>query len=286
MNCFYDNENDINQLFFIETFDKLYEKEHQVQHDMLTEDNFLKDFFAQNQSNTSTEMLSNLDSTDNECFYLHKKLGRTPRTPKEPITKDDNEKIILNLSTQGQTHTKYFFDNILRKIKVLFHQFLIHFLNECIKIEFPKIKNFNIKKIDGKKTQDITLSHNKILLNLTLKETLIQFTSKKYKNLKPEENESNIRFIMQSNSYLKDLLNMKYYDCYMELFVKANESIVDKKFRHVLNEATTLNKFVNNNSNGDYNYLNKVYDVATNKFVQHFQNTKLRKPKQKKINSL
>ena len=287
MNCFYENEDSINQLFFIETFDKLYENELHEQHEtLLTEDNYVfKDFFSQNLSNTSTEMLSNLDSTDNECFYLQKKLGRTPRTPKQPIIKD-NEQILLNINNKSQTHTKYFFDNILRKIKVLFHQFLIHFLNECIKIEFPKIKNFSIKKIDGKKTQDITLSHNKILLNLTLKETLIQFTSKKYKNLKPQENESNIRFIMQSNSYLKDLLNMKYSECYMELFVKGNENVVDKKFRHVLNESITLHKFVNNSLNGDHYYLNKVYDVAINKFVQHFQNTKIRKPKQKKINSL
>ena len=274
----FEKEDELNNLFN-DICDNSYEIEQQLQ-----EDDFLKELFPQTTSNYSTDEVSNLDSFEGNCFYLHKKLGRTPRASIKPVT-NETEGNLAKFNRHKATHNKYSFDNILRKIKVLFHQFLVQFLNECIKIEFPSMNADPIKKIDGKKTQDITLSHNKILLNLTLKETLIQFMSKKYKHLKPEENESKILFLMQSNSYLNDLFNMKYHECFNALYVNSNENAVDQRFRYVLSTAPTLQKFVNDIKE-DLSYRNEVYNVAKHKFLQHFQDSKLRKPKQKKANSL
>ena len=160
----------------------------------------------------------------------------------------------------------------------MFHQFLTQFLNKCIKGEFPTIEVDAIKKIDGKKTQDITLSFNKNLLNLTLQETFSQFMK-----TTPGEGIDNLfLYLMESNSYLNDLLNMKYYQCFNELFLNSNENAVDQRFRLILQKAPTLQKFVDE----DICYRNKVCDVAKNNFLQYFQNSKLRKPKRRLTNSL
>lgn len=277
MNTSFDKEENLSEIFFTDTFDKPYPNP--LKTESLSISSF-EDFFSPSISNTSTQLISNPESIDKDYFFLQRKLGRTP---KASFTRFTHHKVENNSLPSPQTHTKYFFDNILRKIKVLFHQFLVGFLNDCIKHEYPKVKGFTIKKLDGQKTQDITLYHNKQLLNLTLKETLIQFMSKKYKTFKSEENEANIHLIMQNNESLRKLFNMKYVECYMELFVKGNEKVIEQRFWNLLEKAATLKAFVSNFGNGEKEYLKKVKDVAKNRFVQHFQNTKLRKPKQKKF---
>lgn len=39
-------------------------------------------------------------------------------------------------SKESSIHTKYYFDNILHKINILYYQFLIYFINNCIKNNF------------------------------------------------------------------------------------------------------------------------------------------------------
>ena len=67
----FDKEDELNNLFN-DICDNSYEIEQQLQ-----EDDFLKELFPQTTSNYSTEEVSNLDSFERNCFYLHKKLGRT-----------------------------------------------------------------------------------------------------------------------------------------------------------------------------------------------------------------
>ena len=185
-------------------------------------------------------------------------------------------------SKEASIHTKYYFDNILRKIKVLYHQFLIHFINNCIKKQFPNMKTLSIKKLDGKRTQDITLSHNKTLLQYTLKEILLQFVSRKYTDIVKHQNEKNINYIINESKEMKRIFDMTYEMIYSELFLNENKSIIDYKYKDVLNKSPTLRKFVVNSNERDCAYWEKVDDIARNKYISYFLNTKMRKPKKKK----
>jgi hypothetical protein len=184
---------------------------------------------------------------------------------------------------ESSIHTKYYFDNILRKIKVLYHQFLIHFINNCIKKQFPTMKTLSIKKLDGKRTQDITLSHNKTLLQYTLKEILLQFVSRKYTDIVKHQNEKNINYIINESNEMKRIFDMTYEMIYSELFLNENKSIIDYKYKDALNKSPTLRKFVINSNERDCAYWEKVNDIARNKYISYFLNTKMRKPKKKKM---
>ena len=59
-------------------------------------------------------------------------------------------KINKKLFELDRTHNKYSNDNMIRKIKSGFHQFLLVFLNNCIEVE--KLDNIKLKSLDGKIT--------------------------------------------------------------------------------------------------------------------------------------
>ena len=143
------------------------------------------------------------------------------------------------------------------------------------------MKGLSIRKLDGKKTQDITLCHNKTLLQYPLKEILLQFVSRKYTDVVKNDNEKNIEFITNESVEMRELFDKKYEEIYSELFLNENHSIIDGKYKDALVKAPTLRKFVLNCNERDRLYWEKVDDIARNKYVSHFSNTKMRKPKQK-----
>ena len=145
------------------------------------------------------------------------------------------------------------------------------------------MKSLSIKKLDGKKTQDITLCHNRALLQYSLREILLQFISRKYTDVVKNDNEKNINYIMNESVEMKKLFDMKYEVIYSELFLNENESIIDEKYKDVLIKSPTLRKFVMSCNERDRLYWEKVDDIARNKYVSYFLNTKMRKPKKKKM---
>ena len=76
----------------------------------------------------------------------------------------------------------------------MFHQFIVSFLNGCIQKELVNPQQHLIKKLDGRKTQNITLTHNKELLFSTVRDCLVIFMSEKYKIITKEENRMTAQF--------------------------------------------------------------------------------------------
>lgn len=206
------------------------------------------------------------ENKNDNIEMLKKKSGRKPKIFKEK----KNDEL---------SHSKYAFDNILRKIKVMFHQFIVHFLNGCIHYEWSNPQQHLIKKLDGRKTQNITLLHNKKLLYSSIKDTLSMFMSEKYKNITKEENVKNIEFLIQASPSLKSILEMKYIVAFQELFVNSNTSILEEKYRSILTSSPTLNNHMKDKigNENDMKYWTKLEEIARNQFLNHFLHTKLRK---------
>ena len=138
-------------------------------------------------------------------------------------------KINKKLFELDRTHNKYSNDNMIRKIKSRFHQFLLVFLNNCIEVE--KLDNIKLKSLDGKITQSTSIEFNKELLKLSLKE----FFSMKVRNFKESKkyhnnyNKEIIDFICNNNQSLNELLGNNYREVFEELYLNKNIAILFKE---------------------------------------------------------
>ncbi len=93
------------------------------------------------------------------------------------LNENENENELLR--KKKRNHSRYERDNILRKIKVDFHKFIINYLNSVyIKGKFKKKK---FVRFAGYFQYDVTIRTNKALLNLPISEILTKVEA--YKNL-------------------------------------------------------------------------------------------------------
>lgn len=154
--------------------------------------------------------------------YLFKNVKRGRRRA------NDNQNLI--------GHLKYERDNMLRKIKVDFHKFIITFLNskltQDIKNKFCRFANYC--------QTDITITTNKKLLNLPISELLIKV--KAYKNL----NNINERLYNQikDNKCFIHYFSLTYCDFY-KLYLRSREveKLIEKEGKEII---PTLNTFISN----------------------------------------
>lgn len=179
--------------------------------------------------------------------------------------------------SKAYSHSKYARDNLLRKIKVCYHTFIVTFLNDCISKEGKK--GMFIKKIHGKQNQNVTLVFNKELFNKTIQEFLSDssnISSKYTKNGNPQSEV--IKSLMSKSSALDLLFSMTYEEFYVKLFINSEKEIIDEKFHSVLDKAPTLN----NLNFSDIKYDFTVKEMARFKFIKHFYETKVRNKKHSK----
>lgn len=158
-------------------------------------------------------------------------------------------------------HTKYYRDNILRKIKVKFMEVLIKYINRIILTKY-KTEIKKLLPLEREISQNITINHNKILLNMKLKDIFTNFKiSRKFK--------------FYDDSYNKNVIETIYEKNIMELM-----NILDKTFLEVfmifkgvsVNEANTLSGMEKLNDvleeiktkENDINYIDKLSNVAKN----------------------
>ena len=105
--------------------------------------------------------------------YLKKKKNSLVPAKKGRKKKDFETKI-------EPIHSKFCFDNLLRKIKVMYHCFIVNFINDYIKLLYG-IQRFRIRKVCGKITQNVTKHHNFSISKKPLKDF---FQIKLVKNIK------------------------------------------------------------------------------------------------------
>jgi hypothetical protein len=131
-----------------------------------------------------------------------------------------------NSNNKGE-HTKYYHDNIFRKIRVKFWKNILKYINNIIESKYKdKIKV--LIPLSGKVAQNNTLNFNYNLFNTKLKDIFIS-------------NEINGKFIKYDKSYNENVINTIYKENIQELINILEMTFLDvfKVFRDV-NEKEKL----------------------------------------------
>ena len=212
--------------------------------------------------------LFNIDnvSTNKEFKFKTKRRGRKNKVP----LNTDNQNIISTDMTNN-VHNKYSHDNIKRRIKALFNNYIIKLLNNLIK---QKFKNIPIKflKMDIRVTKDIGIEYNRNLLNKPLKDIIVNI-SNKYKN--KENNKNCIKFIeeQKDNEEIINILNTTYEQLYINYLNSTKKDSLDNSFESHKEKMLRL-------------YGKEYYDKFienTNKFIEYFKKGKKRKSRKLQV---
>ena len=178
-------------------------------------------------------------------------------------------------------HTKDNDDNIKRKVKTHFHNFIVAYLNLLIKNSLKTKRQYRFRKMSSNITQDITIKYNKKLMDTPIKDILVQ-VSHKFKNKdinlyyieKISQIKGDVAFNNENINTLNNILNMPYKDMMNNFYLKStkklfeNEKIDESYEKHIEN---LMNKY-------GYNYMMKFKKNAEN-FVNFYLNSKQRNHK-------
>ena len=178
-------------------------------------------------------------------------------------------------------HTKDNDDNIKRKVKTHFHNFIVAYLNMIIKQTLRTKRLYKFKKMCSKITQDVTISYNKKLMDTPVKDILVQVSNKfKDKDInlyyieKIFQMKSNNLFENDSINTLQQLLNTSYKDMMNNFYLKSTKKVfenekIDESFeKHIENLTIKYG----------YNYAIKFKQNAEN-FVNFYISSKQRNHK-------
>ena len=168
-------------------------------------------------------------------------------------------------------HTKFSYDNILRKIKVKFFHKLINYINSIILSKYRNRINV-LKNLKGEISQNNTINFNKQLLNSKLKDIFSNFKiNGKFKLFESFYNKEIIEKIYKENiQELIEILEITFLDAF-NVFRDTNETqklIGLEKVNTVIEEIKL--------KENDEEYINKFRDI-----VMNFENYYLNKEQKK-----
>ena len=221
-----------------------------------------------NKSNENDSKTNN----DKNIKLTNIKRGRKLKHPK-------GNNLEVKYKSHRNVHDKFSDDNLKRKVKTHFHNYIIGLLNSKIKVKNEK-KKLKFAKIQSSITQNITVKYNQNLINKKIKEILID-VSNKYLNR--NINSECIDYVMRNselNSSLVDLLNMTYKDMYLNYYLKSTIS----NYNGEPNESYEFHKEKLRKINGE-EYLKKYIKNAEN-LILFFNNCKIRKKNKNNENLL
>ena len=184
----------------------------------------------------------------------------------------DKKKEEINLFKGKRIHNKFSNDNIRRRIKTLFHDYIIKLLNCLVKKLFIKLR-MKFVKINSKITKNISIEYNRNLLDKKIKDIIIDI-SKKYQN--KNNNIKLIKFIetQQNTEEIQNILNKTYRDLYTDYYLKSTKND-NKEHSYEAHKEKILALY-------GKDYLDKYVKNVEN-FVEFFMNGKIRNKKTKEI---
>ena len=192
--------------------------------------------------------------------------------------KGRKKKISLNIENQSTratdpyeiVHNKFSKDNIRRRIKALFNNYIIRLLNNLIKQKYLNSRHYFLK-MNIKVTKDLGIEYNRNLLNTPLKEIIVNI-SNKYQN-KENNNKKCIKYIeeQKDNEEIINILNMTYEQLYINYLKTTKNDSQENSFEaHKEKMLKVYGK----------EYLDKFIENTKN-FIEYFKkgkNRKSRKP--------
>jgi hypothetical protein len=121
-----------------------------------------------------------------------------------------------------RVHNKFSNDNVRRRIKALFNNYIIKLLNCLFKKRFKRIR-MKFVKINSRITKNISIEYNRNLLDKKIKDIIIDI-SKKYQN--KDNNLKLIKFIetQENTEEIQNIFNMTYKDLYTDYYLKSTKN--------------------------------------------------------------
>ena len=151
----------------------------------------------------------NEKSHSSKKLFINKKRGRRLKE--------------LNHISIAGTHDRFSDDNLKRKVKTHFHNYIIALLNTKFVVPTPNDKQLKFGKMKSSITQNITVEYNQHLFNRQIKD-IIKEVSNKYQN--KNINLDCINYAMshpKENQELIKYLNMTYKDMYLNYYLKSTK---------------------------------------------------------------
>ena len=183
-----------------------------------------------------------------------KVIFKTERTDgKKIISQNKRRKIqeAKNREKQNKSkHTKYAFDNILRKIKSMVLRHMMDFINKKIEEKYKNIGNgIKIKKLfimEKTQTSKSKIDFNIAFMNKKLNEIFSGNISTRNSNLPPEKNKILIEELMnerddEKREYFNELFGLTFLDCL--------DHFINKKFFPILQGLQLFNEIINDSEN-------------------------------------
>ena len=142
-------------------------------------------------------------------LFINKKRGRRLKKSKE-------------IRREG-AHDRFSDDNLKRKVKTHFHNYIIALLNSKLVVDAPNNKTIKFGKIKSNITQNITVDYNQILFNKPIKDIIVE-VSNKYQN--KNINLECLAYVMKHQKENQDLifyLDMPYKEMYLNYYLKSTK---------------------------------------------------------------
>ena len=209
---------------------------------------------------------SNLLRKESELFNKEIKFQIKKKGRKKNIPSNSENQIIEETDSKDNVHNKYSHDNIKRRIKVLFNNYIIELLNKLMKQKYKNIRH-KFLKMNARMTKDIGIEYNRNLLNTPLKEIIVNI-SDRYQN-KDNNNANCIKFIKKQNDNeeIINILNMTYEELYVNYLKSTKNDSLENSFEAHKEKMMTLY---------GKEYLDKFIENTKN-FIEFFKNGKQRK---------
>ena len=222
---------------------------------LLINNNIKKDNFQKSKieidgkKNKTREITVNLKNEESKGKEK-KVIFKTERTDgKKIISQNKRRKIQEAKNSEKQnksTHTKYTFDNILRRIKSIVLRHMMDFINKKIEEKYKNIGNgIKIKKLfimEKNQVSKANINFNIAFMNKKLNEIFSGNISTRNSNLPPEKNKILIEELInekddEKREYFNDLFSLTFLDCL--------DHFINKKFFPILQGLQLFNEIIN-----------------------------------------
>ena len=209
-----------------------------------------------NKTREITVNLKNEESKGKEKKVIFK----TERTDgKKIISQNKRRKIQEAKNSEKQnksTHTKYTFDNILRRIKSIVLRHMMDFINKKIEEKYKNIGNgIKIKKLfimEKTQVSESKIDFNIAFMNKKLKEIFSENITTRNSNLPVDKNKILIEELInekdeEKRKYFNDLFGLTFLDCL--------DHFINKKFFPILQGLQLFNEIINDSNKSKKEHL-------------------------------
>ena len=199
-------------------------------------------------------------------------------------------------NSKKETHDSKSYDNILIKIQVHVMNFIISFINDCIRAS-NKSKKLFFKKFNTDIKKKISKMSFDSIKNSTINEILSNIKiSRKYKKFDPYYNKVNLNILLKDD-WFKKLFGMKFLDLFRYYYNDKepfNEILLFDKIITLSKDTKPFFKLIERNKEisqriieiTEIDYLNRKYQIETDKLVDDYSDDNLNQQEANNSNNL